>query len=41
MVCNVYLDVMEEVKNKDPEVYTGSLVTFLDRVTWGVIGLYR
>jgi len=41
MGCKVYLTVIEEVKNKDPELYTGSLVTIPDRVTWGVRGLYR
>jgi hypothetical protein len=41
MGCKVYLNFTEEVKNEDPELYTGSLVTFLDRVTWGVTGLYR
>ena len=29
MGCNFYPTVFEEVKNKDPELYTGYLVTFL------------
>ena len=29
MGCKGYLTVIEEVKNKDPELYTGSLVTFM------------
>ncbi len=39
--CKVYFNIIEEVKNKDPELYTGSLVTIADRVTWGATGPYR